>query len=59
MQVPAQSGVWWLPFKKILDLIEKNPIEHFYQQRVNDKANAKSSFILNAKDFKRLFAKPN
>ena len=55
--MPEHSGVWWLPFKKICELIDKNPIEHFYQQRINDDANAKSSYILNAKDFKRLFAK--
>jgi len=53
------SGVWWLSLKKIAELIEANPIEHFYQQRINDEVNAKSSFILNAKNFKRLFSKPN
>ena len=57
--MPEHSGVWWFPFKKICKLIDENPIEHFYQQRINDDANAKSSYILNAKDFKRLFAKAN
>ena len=59
ISVPEHRGAWWLPFKKICELIDKNPIEHFYQQRINDDANAKSSYILNAKDFKRLFAKAN
>ena len=57
--MPEHSGVWWLPFKKICKLIDENPIEHFYKQRIDDDANAKSSYILNAKDFKRLFAKAN
>lgn len=51
VKVKKVIDVLWLPFKKIAKLIEDGAKEHFYQQRINDRFNAKSSFILNRNKF--------
>ena len=50
VKVKSVLDVLWCPFKKIVKIIENGAEEHFYQQRINDRYNAKSSFIFSRKN---------
>lgn len=57
------GGIFRLPFAQVAQMIEAGAPEHYYQRRQNDIAgNAKSSFVLDIRNFEELFrcdARPN
>ena len=57
-RVEYLGGIFTLPFSSIQEMIEQGKApEHFYKHRVNDTGgNAKSSFLLDIRNFEKLFA---
>lgn len=47
--VKPMSGVWYIPFPKLNNILETAPL-HYYRQRINDtRGNAKSSYVISLK----------
>lgn len=50
------SGIFFLPFKDVAQLINRPAPEHSYHRRTNDtQGNAKSSFLLDIREFQPIF----
>lgn len=55
-KVDYLCGIYTLPFQGVREIIESEAMEHSYLRRVFDqRGNAKSSFVLDIRKFKKLF----
>ncbi len=46
IEVNEMSGVWFIPFQKLLALLKKAPLHEYCRRRNDTKGNAKASYVL-------------
>lgn len=50
ISVVPMTGVWFIPFSKLDQLLQSAPFHSYYQRRNDEKGNAKGSYVLNLLD---------